>query len=174
MSNEAAGVPGEGTPTLAAYAARVTIGPLERMLEHAQGVRENRETEPVHQMRVWSRRTRAALDVFAACFPDPEYRRLAREARRVTRALGEARDLDVMIEALEKRAESLPPEQQGGVLRFVESLRDRRAALQPRVEKAVTRFEVHDPVGRFLQIARRHGALPAEEPVLEGAREAAS
>ena len=57
-------------------------------------------------MRVASRRLRAALPLFADCFPEKEYRLWLREIKKITRALGAARDTDVQIAFLKKYLKS--------------------------------------------------------------------
>ena len=57
-------------------------------------------------MRVASRRLRAALPLFANCFPEKEYRFWLREIKKITRALGAARDTDVQIAFLKKYLKS--------------------------------------------------------------------
>ena len=66
------------------------------------GVRAADDIEPVHRMRVASRRLRAALPLFSACFPEKDYRHWMREIKKITRALGNARDTDVQIAFLKK------------------------------------------------------------------------
>src|SRR3712207_1913020 len=64
-------------------------------------VREaDHDTEHVHQLRVGTRRARAALDLFACCLPDKVYRRARKQLRRLRRAAGAARDWDVFREGL--------------------------------------------------------------------------
>ena len=70
------------------------------------GVREADDIEHVHRMRVASRRLRAALPLFAGCFPEKEYRLWLREIKKITRALGAARDTDVQIAFLKKYLKS--------------------------------------------------------------------
>lgn len=74
----------------------------EEMLKHVGGVREGADIEAVHDMRVGSRRVVAAMRVFHAAFPGGRFKRLMREARDVTRRLGEVRDLDVLIDHFQK------------------------------------------------------------------------
>jgi CHAD domain-containing protein len=102
------------------------------MLEHVEGVRHGEDIEAVHDMRVGSRRLVAALRVFEACYPDVVFRRLFREARRVTRALGGVRDLDVLIDHYRKLCEQAEPEEQPAIAYFIAiRQRERRAARQP-------------------------------------------
>src|SRR5947209_1819290 len=108
MSNEGdAGQPAE-PPQLCEYAAAVTAERIEKMLSYADEVRKADDPEAVHQMRVWSRRSRAALEIFRVCFSGRAFAEVEREVKVATDALSEARDLDVMIENLEARAAKLP------------------------------------------------------------------
>jgi CHAD domain-containing protein len=140
-------------PSVCDYGEGIIVERLDKLLSHVEGVRQGEDIEAIHQMRVWSRRSRAALDIFHACFPGKAFARLEREVKQVTRALGAARDLDVMIEGLTKRAEALPPKQRPGLESFIERLRRQRQKQQKPATKAVTRLELHAPVRRFLALA---------------------
>src|SRR5689334_17799633 len=56
--------------------------------------------EGIHQMRVAVRRLRALLSAFAKILPSEERRVAAAELRWLARALGQARNLDVLISGL--------------------------------------------------------------------------
>jgi CHAD domain-containing protein len=58
------------------------------------------DPEHVHQLRVSTRRTRAALDIFADCLPESVARSARRYLRDIRRAAGEARDWDVFLDSL--------------------------------------------------------------------------
>jgi CHAD domain-containing protein len=55
------------------------------------------DPEHVHQLRVATRRSRAALELFASCLPDKLVKTLRRDLRRIRRVAGDARDLDVFL-----------------------------------------------------------------------------
>jgi len=81
---------------------------LEAFYKESDGVRAAEDIEYIHRMRVASRRLRAALPIFSSCFPAKNYTRWSEEIKEITRALGEARDMDVQIAYLlkyQKRAE---------------------------------------------------------------------
>lgn len=137
---------------LSDYANKMISERLTRMLAHLDGVRQGKDIEPVHQMRVWSRRSRAALDVFRNCYPSKAFARLEREVKSVTRALGAARDLDVMISTLKAREEALPPEQRGGLDSFVAHLQEQRQSRQKEVHKALDQLEKFDILTRFASL----------------------
>ena len=83
-----------------AAASAVEVRAVEVFL-HAEGVLDTSDIERVHDMRVATRRLRAAMEVFAACFPAKEHSKLLKEVKRLADALGERRDPDVAIEELE-------------------------------------------------------------------------
>ncbi|MGH2531772.1 MAG: CHAD domain-containing protein [Thermomicrobiales bacterium] len=77
------------------------------------------EVEGVHDVRVASRRLRAAMDVAVECFPADWYRPLHAAAKEITGALGEVRDRDVILEALHAERAASPPEEWPGIDRLI-------------------------------------------------------
>ena len=145
-----------------AYAETAVRGRLNKMLLHAEGVRSGVDVDAVHDMRVASRRLRAAISVFAAAFPVREYIQFEREVKGITDALGEARDLDVMIESLREEAEKLPVEIQGGILSFVVLREQDRAARQTTVDRALDRLQKRDLPTMFEKMITPAGILVSE------------
>src|SRR5947209_5411395 len=64
----------------------------EEIFSFADGVLDTSNPERVHDMRVATRRLRAALEIFADCFPKSEHRALLREVKLLADALGERGD----------------------------------------------------------------------------------
>ena len=58
--------------------------------------------EVVHQLRVASRRSLAALSLFKPLLPRKQYQRFSRWLRKLRRAAGTARDLDVIVDRLQQ------------------------------------------------------------------------
>jgi CHAD domain-containing protein len=56
-----------------------------------------KDPEPIHQLRVATRRARAALDLFKECLSERFHNRLLRVLRKVGRVAGPARDADVLL-----------------------------------------------------------------------------
>ena len=63
-----------------------------------------RDVEYVHDLRVAVRKASAALRIFAPCLPPSSRKELARSLRRIRRAAGPARDLDVIGQRLSRLA----------------------------------------------------------------------
>ena len=86
----------EGRPDDSArqIARRAIEGRLERMWHYLElAVRAPRdETENVHQLRVFSRRATAAMDIFAAWLPRRRGQSMRKRLKSVRRAAGAARD----------------------------------------------------------------------------------
>jgi CHAD domain-containing protein len=81
-------------------AARVIAVRADELFEHSRGVLDTDDIERVHDMRVASRRLRAAMEVFEDCFPPNRWRKALKQVKELADALGERRDRDVAIEFL--------------------------------------------------------------------------
>src|SRR5438552_8011133 len=95
--------------------ARIVRVRTEELFGHAEGVLDVDDIERVHDMRVATRRLRAVLEIFAPCFPGKAHRAALRDVRRLADALGERRDPDVQIAALEGYAAAAPAADRPGV-----------------------------------------------------------
>jgi CHAD domain-containing protein len=85
---------------------------LARMLAREAGVREGRDLEEVHAMRVATRRQRAAWRVFGASFRPGRTKRYRTGLREIASRLGAVRDLDVLLEAADIYRADMPVAEQ--------------------------------------------------------------
>lgn len=104
-------------------AAKIVDVRARELFDNAHGVLDIRDIERVHDMRVASRRLRAALEIFSPCFPPKELKAALSEVKELADALGERRDRDVTIAALEDVAGSMAAPDRPGIRTFSESLR---------------------------------------------------
>jgi len=133
-------------------------------------VREAKDIEFIHRMRVASRRMRSCLPLFEECFPPKKYRQWRKEIRNITRALREARDADVHIAFLKTYIENLIEESlRPGAQRFLLRLRQRREQMQQRVIKAIDRLLESGVVEDIEKLCRkmRRGRRKADVNSLE-------
>ena len=109
------------------------------LTENAQGVLDTGDIERVHDMRVATRRLRAALEIFEPCFPAEPYGEALVEVKRLADALGERRDRDVAIAALHVFNDQMPSPDRRGVASLIERLQteqdDANRDLAPLVEE---------------------------------------
>lgn len=222
----------ETVPDFCDYGVEVIGNRLARLLSHTEGARSGQDVHAIHQMRVWSRRTRAALDVFENCFTldllsdalqrgrianstdnkigdhrnadsrngnlrhrerhsanrrksrragnkiasrtvksleadlhkgAEDFQRLKAGVKRITRALGTARDLDVMVETLQKRAERLPEDQRAGLESLITHLLAQRQESQQTVTRALQRLDGEQLPDLLTMVARHFGYRVREE-----------
>jgi CHAD domain-containing protein len=104
-------------------AARIVSVRATELTEHAQGVLDTGDIERVHDMRVATRRLRAALEIFEPCFPAEAYGEALREVKRLADSLGERRDRDVAIVTLSAFNEQMPGPDRRGITSLIEHLR---------------------------------------------------
>ncbi len=118
---------------------------------------QSSETENVHQLRVFARRTAAAMEIFADWLPRRRGRWVGKKLKRVRKAAGEARDLDVLRMRWTDRLHEIPAGQAALLLEHVK--RRRRKAQRP-IEDAYDKllrkkFEHH--AAQFVKRVRPRG-----------------
>ncbi len=114
---------------------------LSEMMSHLEGTRQGDDVEALHDMRVASRRLRAALSVFAAAFPPRPFALIEKEVAKTTDALGAVRDSDVQIEFLQAAADAAPESEKVGLLAFVHHLQQERDRERVLLIKELNRLE---------------------------------
>jgi CHAD domain-containing protein len=110
----------------------------KRLVDEIPGVQLGRDIEAIHQMRVASRRLATALDVFKPCLPKKKSKDWRDATRKVTIALGKARDLDIQIAQLtEAYNDQLDARFKPGYNRLLLRLKQKRTKAQKKVNKTV-------------------------------------
>ncbi|MGG6296774.1 CHAD domain-containing protein [Leptolyngbya sp. AN02str] len=87
--------------TLGEFAQHVIHEQYRHMAKQEKGVLADKDAEHLHQMRVGSRRLATALQVFDAAIDLPKAAQL-KSVRKLTKVLGNLRDLDVQIQSLQE------------------------------------------------------------------------
>jgi CHAD domain-containing protein len=108
-------------------AARVLKVRSKEVFAHSDGVLDLGDVERVHDMRVATRRLRAALEVFEPCFPRKRRHKALKKVKALADALGERRDADVEIATLEGLLDEAAEADRGALLALIEELRVRQA-----------------------------------------------
>jgi CHAD domain-containing protein len=124
------------------------------------------DIEGVHDVRVASRRLRAAMDVATECFPGSWYRGIHRRAKDITGSLGAVRDLDVLSEWLAGERDAAPLVEQPGIQRLIDRVESDRAAARREMEEFVAAVVAQ---GVPAEAERRFGRKAAAPPGLAAA-----
>jgi triphosphatase len=136
------------------------------MLAHEPGVRLGEDPEELHDMRVATRRLRAALKLYSDVLPKRS-ERYERDLRWVAGALGDVRDLDVHLGRLSEEAS-----RNGQVLEEVVALlRERRIEARRRMLEALDSDRYERLVASFSGTLRRGRSPTRTSPILKAAPE---
>jgi len=129
------------TNTYSLFAAETMLKLLDSASALPEGVRQGKDAECIHRMRVACRRLRYAMTVFDDCFNKARHRFWIRVVRKIARRLGVARDLDVQLSILDKLRHALPSRAYlPGVRRVQLRVTQRRNRVQDDVIEAVDKF----------------------------------
>src|SRR5947207_8088585 len=121
----------------ASAAAKVVAVRWREVADHSHEVLDVGDIERVHDMRVATRRLRAALEIFEPCYPPDQLDESLREVKAIADALGARRDADVAIAALEGFATGLAAPDWPGVASLVEQIRAEQAEANAELEAFV-------------------------------------
>ena len=148
----------------AAAAAKVVAVRAREVSDHSRDVLDVSDIERVHDMRVATRRLRAALEIFEPCFPSRSHREVVDEVKAVADALGERRDADVTISALEIFAEGLAAPDRPGVASLVEQIRAEQAEANTQLEAFVQPHRLAALGERLSELVVEAESVAAEDP----------
>lgn len=156
-------------PGIAELAFVVLRRHLGAMLDHEPGTRLGEDPEELHDMRVATRRMRAALDLFSEVLP-ARATNVRAELGWVADALGRVRDLDVQLERIEQSAASpTSPQTSSALKELAELLTHRRSEARAALLACLDSARYDRLVASFAAMLRR-GPLrrpaPANAPAV--------
>jgi triphosphatase len=140
---------------------------FERMKANEAGTRLGEDIEFLHDMRVSTRRLRAAFRTFRNVLGKPRLAGFNNQLRWIAGTLGEVRDLDVYLERLPEYAGELPETERPALEPFRAHLEQKRVKARARMLRALDSRRYESFLARFDRFLRRG---PAKRPVLETAR----
>ena len=126
------------------------------------------ETAAVHRARVSSRRLREVLPPLRGVLPENEVERARLEVRRVTRALGPVRELDVALALFDEQAEAHALAPQARLTAQQALARDRDAA-QRRLRRSLTKRRLDRVSAALAALSGRTDEPDAAEHVIAAA-----
>ncbi len=106
---------------------------FSQMLVNEPGTRLGEDIEALHDMRVASRRLRAAFEVFEQAFEPGALKYYLKGLRATGRALGEVRDLDVFMEKAVHYLETLETDHQHDLDLLLDTWREQRKEARTRM-----------------------------------------
>ncbi len=131
------------------------------MRAHEPGTRLGEDPEELHDMRVATRRLRAAIKLFEDALP-AEARAPRDELKWIAGAMGDVRDLDVQIEQLEEQEIEGDREP---LLKIVAALEKRRSEARVRLLETLDSDRYERLESSFAGMLRRGAEEPGESPM---------
>jgi CHAD domain-containing protein len=147
-------IPGLHCELTYAEAAAATITTrAEELFDLSADVLDTNDIERVHDMRVASRRLRAALEIYAPCFPRKAHKVVLADVKALADALGARRDPDVQLAALDRFVEAVGDAERPGIAVFAERLRTEQRLGNETLAAALARAQRSDLRGRLHALA---------------------
>jgi len=140
-----------------------------RMLANEAGTRLGEDIEALHDMRVATRRMRAAFQIFTPYFDKKTLVPFVKGLRRTGRALGAVRDLDVLLEKAQAYGNALPPDQSDSLEPLMTYWQTRREVARRQMLKYLSSKAYRQFTTDFAAFLTTPGAgalvIPPGEPV---------
>jgi CHAD domain-containing protein len=113
------------------------------------------DVEAVHDMRVATRRLRAALDAARPLAKDRPFRRQYRAVKGLADALGGVRDRDVLLETLRARLAGAAPDERPGLESLIAAIAAEREEHRRELLATLDRWREEDLAGDFGRFAAK-------------------
>jgi CHAD domain-containing protein len=146
------------TDPLAEAGRKVLLYQFAEMLRHEAGTCLGEDIEELHDMRVATRRMRAAFEVFKEAFKEKALKPHLKGLRATGRALGHVRDLDVFMEKAQHYLDTLPEEQRAGLTPLLNAWQVEREAARLAMLEHLQGGEYQVFKHRFYEFLRTPGA----------------
>jgi CHAD domain-containing protein len=144
-------LPDDPVSVAAREALRARLRAVEYYLPLA-AFKSDRDVEYVHQLRVASRRALAAVRTFAPLLSERQHKWLSKQLKKIRRAAGGARELDVLGRRIAERLAASPGDARAALVAKIEACRD--DAQRP-VRKLRAKMLKKDFASRSARIAKR-------------------
>lgn len=151
------------------FGARFVLEQVSLFENEIDGALIGDDIEYVHRMRVASRRLRNALGVFNGFFPGNYADKWRSEMKGITKALGNARDLDIQIQLIEeKNQEMLNQKLRPGYERLLLRLKQNRTKAQEKVINSIHYLQENQTLKEIIDMLKEGSfeEKPAYTPTL--------
>ena len=128
----------------------IIVGYFREMMSHKDGAIDGTNIEFVHDMRVASRRLRAAMDNFSGCFEREPFKQYYKQIRTITRTMGVVRDLDVLLARFQSELHKLTPNEQRDLNGLIENLQQKREIARKPMLDLFAELQANDFETEFL------------------------
>jgi len=163
-----------GAEPIAEAARRTLRRFFDKLLAREDAVLKDEDLEDVHQMRVATRRLRAALQILVGVYEPELIRRYRKGLRRIAESLGAVRDGDVFLEHIEAHRDALDAPERTSLEPLIAAASAERAQARETLLKDLDSRQYNKFKREFAEFLSTPGAgtLPAPEPgIIERVRD---
>lgn len=155
-----------GGEPIAEAARRALRRFFDKLLAREEAVLRDEDSEDVHQMRVATRRLRAALQTLEGVYAPDLIRRYRRGLRRIAQSLGAVRDGDVFLEHVVAYRDALPAPQHAALAPLIAAVSAERSQARAALEHDLASRRYHTFKREFAAFLSTPGAgnLASPEP----------
>jgi CHAD domain-containing protein len=147
--------PVEPTDTISSAGRKLVLAETIRLIALRDGATLGEDPEFVHDMRVATRRTRSMLRLLSPYYRRKQVKRLQKPLRWMADRLGAVRDLDVLLEDLQKR-------ELDGIGELIERLTVKKAKAATKLHKALNGSDFDDLIANLADFA-----LDTDDPLAD-------
>jgi len=144
---------------------KVMLFHFARMLSFEEGTRLGEDIEALHDMRVASRRLRAAFEVFQDAFEPGALKPYLKGLRATGRALGKVRDLDVFMEKAQQYLDTIHEDRHVGLDMLLAGWKEQRQAARSEMLEWMASQDYTDFKRKFNLFLNTPGAGARSTPV---------
>ena len=144
---------------------KVMLFHFARMLSYEEGTRLGEDIEALHDMRVASRRLRAAFEVFQDAFEPGALKPYLKGLRATGRALGKVRDLDVFMEKAQQYLDTIHEDRHVGLDMLLAGWKEQRQAARSEMLEWMASQDYTDFKRKFNLFLNTPGAGARSTPV---------
>ncbi|CAB5034826.1 unannotated protein [freshwater metagenome] len=138
-------IPGLSAQMRYSDAATATIAVRsEELFDHAAGVLDVTNIEAVHAMRVATRRLRSVLEFYEPCLDRDQLKPILKQVCDLADVLGQRRDPDVEIQALQGFAAAATDGERPGIERFIARTSEQQQQANAELAEMLARIESDD------------------------------
>jgi CHAD domain-containing protein len=143
-----------GPENLRSYASELSTRLVETLFENFDKLRANGNIEYLHDMRVASRRLRECFSFFASLQDETRVKKALAQIKRITRAVGRSREMDVNLELLNDFSPPSNPELEAIREHFLEIFTRDQEKLRKRMDRDLKKMRLKDRKRAFQKAAR--------------------
>lgn len=138
-------------PEVIAFGANSIITNIHNLQDCMHSAKTRKNSDDIHDLRVASRRIRASLEVFATLLPQKKIALWENSIRKLTKAFGSARDLDVQIEFITSLyRQSIEKNLKPGIRRILLRLTQKRQGIQQDLEETLRDYQQKEILNKML------------------------